>query len=62
MKIERRPVMAKKQKALSKKDKAMIKNMLVAATVYRLNRDPDIPMKQGMAVMRKYFKRINSWT
>ena len=51
-----------KKKALSKKDKAMIKKMLVAATVYRLNRDPDIPMKQGMAVMRKYFKRINSWT
>lgn len=54
--------MAKKQKALPKKDKAMIKKMFVAATVYRLNRDPDIPMKQGMAVMRKYFKRINSWT
>ena len=54
--------MAKKQKALSKKDKAMIKKMLVAAAVYRLNRDPEIPMKQGMAVMRKYFKRIKSWT
>ena len=54
--------MAKKQKALSKKDKAMIKKMLVAAAVYRLNRDPEIPMKQGMAGMRKYFKRINSWT
>lgn len=51
-----------KKKALSRKDKAMIKKMLVAATVYRLNRDPEIPMKQGMAVMRKYFKRINSWT
>ena len=51
-----------KKKALSKKDKAMIKKMLVAATICRLNRDPDIPMKQGMAVMRKYFKRINSWT
>lgn len=52
--------MTKKQKALSKKDKAMIKKMLVA--VYRLNRDPEIPMKQGATVMRKYFKRINSWT
>lgn len=31
--------MAKKQKALSKKDKAMIKKMLVAATVYRLRHD-----------------------
>ena len=55
-------MMAKKQKALSKKDKAMIKKMLVTAAVYRLNREPNIPMEQGMAVMRKYFKRINSWT
>lgn len=51
--------MKKKQKALSKKDKAMIKKMLMETAIHRLNEFPELSAGSAAKFICKWFKRLN---